>query len=94
MSIRRFPREPSTSYLCGDKGRVQCGFSQNLTSPPLLLEEIEIDLPSKVKIGLTASNISAKPYAASFENFAVINSETDLEVLFGDVEIPKDKKAK
>ena len=32
---------------------------------------IELDLPKKVKVGLSASNISAKPFTAKFENFAL-----------------------
>src|SRR5262249_228746 len=74
------------------KGRVMCGFSQNLTATPQAAQTpVEPDLPPKVKIGLSAGNISAKPFTATFENFAVINNETQLEAMFGDQEAPKDK---
>ncbi|MFI5458051.1 MAG: trypsin-like peptidase domain-containing protein [Isosphaerales bacterium] len=76
------------------KGRVTCGYSQNLTSPPRAAQApVELDLPAKVKIGLSAGNISAKPFAATFENFAVINNETQLEAMLGDSETPQEKKA-
>ena len=53
------------------KGRVQLGSVRDLTSPPMPLQEVEVGFDQKVKIGLTASNISDKPYSATFENFAI-----------------------
>ena len=73
------------------KDRVQAGFSQDLTSPPLPLQEVEVGFDSKLKIGLCASNISEKPYTATFENFALINTETQLKTFFGEGEIRKPK---
>jgi S1-C subfamily serine protease len=73
------------------KGRVTCGYSQNLTAPPRAAQTpVELDLPAKVKIGLSAANISAKTFTASFENFAVINNETQLEAMYGDEGTPKE----
>jgi regulation of enolase protein 1 (concanavalin A-like superfamily) len=88
------PVPEGTVYLvlARRKGRVQCGFSQNLTSPPIPITQVEVDFAKKLKVGLAAANISAKPFIATFENFAVINSDTQLEALFGDGEIPKEKK--
>ena len=63
----------------------------NLGSPPLPFRQIELDLPTKIKVGLSASNISAKAYHATFENFALLNDETQIESMFGDAEIPKEK---
>jgi hypothetical protein len=45
---------------------------------------IKFDLAPKVKIGLSASNISAKPFIAQFENFALFNSRTQMDAIFGD----------
>jgi hypothetical protein len=56
------------------------------------ITQVEIDFAKKLKVGVSAANISAKPFVATFENFAVINSDTQLEALFGDGEIPKEKK--
>ena len=43
------------------------------------LQSVELDLPNKVKIGLSAGNISAKPFTAQFENFALINNDTQID---------------
>jgi hypothetical protein len=43
-----------------------------------------VDLASKLKIGLTAANISARPLTATFENFALLNDPTTVEEVFGD----------
>ncbi len=64
--------------------------SLNLGAPPVPIKAVELDLPSKVKIGLSASNISAKPFTATFENFALISSETQMDAMFGD-KVPDQK---
>jgi Trypsin-like peptidase domain len=92
----RYPPVPEgTVYLvlARRKGRVQCGFSQDLTSPPRMLQQAEVGFDSKLKIGLCASNISAEPYVATFENFALINTDTQLKTFFGDGDIPEPKEA-
>jgi hypothetical protein len=85
------PEGPVYLMIMRRKGRVVCGASLNMTAPPVPIKAIELDLPSKVRIGLSASNISAKPFAAQFENFALINSETQLDAMFGDGTIPEKK---
>jgi hypothetical protein len=67
------------------------GASFNLGSPPQPFRLIELDLPKKVKVGLSASNISAKPYSAQFENFALISNETQLDAMFSEPETPEKK---
>jgi hypothetical protein len=92
---QQYPPVPEgTVYLvlARRKGRVQCGYSQNLTSPPRLISQVELDLPDKVKIGLSAGNISAKKFSATFENFVLINDVTQLEVMLGEPDLPKEKK--
>ena len=70
------------------------GSARTSHSPPIPITQVEVDFAKKLKVGLAAANISAKPFVATFENFAVINSETQLEALFGDGEIPKEKEEK
>ncbi len=59
-----------------------------LGTPPQPFKVIELDLPNKVKVGISASNISAKPFAAQFENFALISNETQLDAMFAEPESP------
>ncbi len=83
------PEGPVYLRLERRKGRVLCGFSQNLLSPPMLIQQIEVDFAPKLKIGLSAGNISAKKFDATFENFVVINDETKLDALLGEAEPQK-----
>ena len=50
----------------------------------MAFHEFALDLPSKIKVGLTAGNISAKPFSATFDTFAVINDVTMIDDEFGD----------
>jgi regulation of enolase protein 1 (concanavalin A-like superfamily) len=84
------PEGPVYLLLMRRKGRVVVGASFNLGTPPMPFKSIEFDLTPKVKIGLSASNISAKSFTAHFENFALINNDTQMDVMFGD-EVPGDK---
>jgi S1-C subfamily serine protease len=86
------PEGPVYLLLMRRKGRVWCGASLNLGTPPVPIQEVEMDFPKKLKIGLSASNISAKQYTATFENFALINDETQMEAMFGEPESPKKKE--
>ena len=76
------------------KGRVRCMFSPNGGTQILAFHEFALDLPKKVKIGLTAANISAKPLTMTFENFAVLNDTTMIDNDFGEGEGPKKKEEK
>jgi S1-C subfamily serine protease len=80
------PDGPVYLLLVRRKGRVMCGASPNLGAPPQPFKLIELDLPRKVKVGLSASNISAKPFSAHFENFALISDETKLDAMFAEPE--------
>ena len=64
--------------------------------------EFELDLPKKVQLGLSASNISAKAFTASFDDFAIINDTTIIDEEFsqqekksteGGEEKPEEKKS-
>jgi hypothetical protein len=78
------PEGPACLLLLRRNGRLVCQVRLNLATPPVFTKEIDVDLPSKVKIGLSASNISATPFTASFENFAVLDDVTIIEAKFGD----------
>jgi S1-C subfamily serine protease len=78
------PEGPVSLLLMRKKGKVLCGASLNLTAPAVPIKVIELDLPKKIQIGLSASNISAKAYTAQFEGFALINNETQMEAMFGE----------
>jgi hypothetical protein len=56
------------------------------------MHEFELDLPKKIKVGLSASNISAKPFSANFEDFAILSDTTLIDAQFGDGESPGTKK--
>jgi len=66
------------------KGRVRCLFSPDGGNTLAVFREFELDLPHKVKVGLTAANISAKPFTANFENFTLLNDATKIDSEFGD----------
>jgi len=77
------PEGPLYLLLMRRKGRVVCGASHDLGALPVPIKGTELDLPSKVRIGLSASNISAKPFTATFENFAVLNDVSVIDEEFG-----------
>jgi S1-C subfamily serine protease len=66
------------------KGRVRCLFSPDGGRSLAMFREFELDLPAKVKVGLSATNISAKPFTANFENFTLVNDATKIDSEFGD----------
>ena len=82
QSYPAVPEGPVYLLLMRRKGQVMCGASPRLGSPPQPFKLIELDLPKKVKVGLCASNISAKPFSAQFENFALISNDTQLNEMF------------
>jgi regulation of enolase protein 1 (concanavalin A-like superfamily) len=77
------PEGKVTLVLVRRKGRVQCMFGSATGSAGAMGPPVELDLPRKVQIGLTAGNISAKPFTAMFENFALLNDATQIEAMLG-----------
>ena len=65
------------------KGRVTCLFSHDGRSL-LAFREFSLDYPAKIKIGLTASNLSKKPFTARFADFVLLDDKLKLEEEFGD----------
>ena len=66
------------------KGRVRCMFSPDGGRSGAKFRELALDLPPKVKVGLCASNISAQPFTANFENFSLLSDVTKLDQQLGD----------
>jgi hypothetical protein len=52
----------------------------------LAFREFALDCPAKVKvkIGLTASNLSRKPFPARFADFVLLDDKLKVEELFGE----------
>jgi regulation of enolase protein 1 (concanavalin A-like superfamily) len=83
------PEKDVILILIRRKGRVRCMFSADGGASMTAFREFELDLPKKLKIGLTAANISAKPLTMTFENFSILNDTTMIDSQFGDTEGPK-----
>jgi len=70
---------PVYLILLRQSARVTCRASVDLTGPAIAVKSFEFKLPSKVNVGLSVSNISASPFTATFEKFALLNDLTILE---------------
>ena len=83
-------------FMVRRKGKARFQFRPSGTNATFSSPEFELDLPKKVKIGLTASNISAKPFTANFEDFAdAQRCDRCIDEEFGDsAEKPKEPKKK
>jgi S1-C subfamily serine protease len=77
------PEGKVSLYLVRRKGRVQCMFGSGSGTIGAAAQPVELDLPPKVQVGLTAGNISAKPFTAVFENFALLSDVTKIDAMFG-----------
>ena len=64
------------------KGRLQCLFGPELNDL-VAFREFAVDFPAKVKVGLSASNISKTPFDATFEDFILVDDSTILDKQFG-----------
>ena len=67
------PDGPVYLFLVRRHGRVLWAASPDISTLPTVFRGTELALPSTIKIGLSASNISATPFTATFENFALLN---------------------
>ncbi len=61
------------------KGRIRCQFVPSGSQSRYTFREFALNFPSKLKIGLSASNISAQPFTATFEGFALISDATQID---------------
>jgi len=66
------------------KGRVRCMFSSDGGRSGSKFREFALNLPPKIKVGLCASNISAQPFTANFENFSLLSDVTKLDQALGE----------
>jgi len=78
------PEGPAYLLLMRRKGRVAWGTSHDRAALPVPIKGINLDFPAKVKIGLSATNISADAFTATFENFVLLNDVTIIVGKFGD----------
>ncbi len=79
------PSGPLYLIVMRRQGRVICTASVDLTAPLAPSMHVEMDLPAKVQIGLSASNISATPFTATFEGFVLLDDVTMIEAKLGNV---------
>ncbi len=61
------------------KNRIKCMFVPQGTNQIFTFRDFAFSLPSKVKVGLSATNISAQPFTATFENFTLLSNSTELD---------------
>jgi hypothetical protein len=61
------------------KGRIRCLFVPAGSGSLGTLHEMSLGFPSKIKVGLVASNISAQPFSANFQGFTVISDATQID---------------
>jgi S1-C subfamily serine protease/regulation of enolase protein 1 (concanavalin A-like superfamily) len=77
------PSAPLDLFLLRRKGRITCLFSYDGRSL-LAFRDFSLDYPDKIKIGLTASNLSMKSFTAKFSDFVLLDDKLKLEKEFGD----------
>ncbi len=61
------------------KNRIKCLFEPKGTNQIFTFRDFAFSLPSRVKVGLSASNISAQPFTANFENFTLLSNTSELD---------------
>lgn len=59
-------------------GKIRCSFSPD-GETIVVFREFALDFPEKMKIGLSAANVSSRPFEATFEKYTVIDKEAKLE---------------
>ena len=73
------PEGDTTLILSRRKGRVRCMFVPAGSGSVHTFREFALDFPSKVKVGLSAASISAQPFTATFERFALISDAMQID---------------
>lgn len=83
--IYRDVAEPySLLILVKRKGKLRCLYSPDDGTAIVPFEEFDIELPARVHVGLSASNVSTKPFTAVFEDFAILNDEAKIDQAIGE----------
>jgi S1-C subfamily serine protease/regulation of enolase protein 1 (concanavalin A-like superfamily) len=73
------PESEMQLVLQRKKDRLRCMFVLKETNQVAPFRDFAFSLPPKVKVGLSASNISAQPFTATFENFTLLSNSTALD---------------
>jgi regulation of enolase protein 1 (concanavalin A-like superfamily) len=73
------PETDLTLILQRRKNRIKCFFIPKDSNQIFTHRDFAFSLPSKVKVGLSASNISAQAFTANFENFTLLSNTTELD---------------
>ncbi len=76
---------PAYLLLMRHGTRVTCRASLDLADAAIAQKTFEFDLPAAVEIGLSVSNISASPFTATFDQFALLNDVTILTSRLADL---------
>jgi hypothetical protein len=82
ITLRGDPSSPIDLLVLRHQGRLRCLFSPD-GKQLIGFRELALDYPHKVQVGLTASNISKKPFTAQFEDFIVLTDTEKLDEEFG-----------
>ena len=78
------PDRNTLLILVRRKGRIRCLFSPDDGRTVTAFREFAADLPPKVRVGLTAANISSKPFEAVFSAFAILSDDNKIDREFGE----------
>jgi S1-C subfamily serine protease/regulation of enolase protein 1 (concanavalin A-like superfamily) len=73
---------PMDIFLIRRQGRYRCLFNDD-GKRTVVFREFALDYPNRVKIGLTASNLSRKPFTAQFEDFVLLTDKERIDQEFG-----------
>ena len=76
---------PAYLLLMRHGTHVTCQASLDLADAAIAQKVFEFDLPPAVEIGLSVSNISASPFTATFDQFALLNDVTILKSRLADL---------
>jgi serine/threonine protein kinase len=78
------PNSDAVLTVVRRKRRLRCMLSRNGGISTVAFHELEADRPDRIKVGLTASNVSDRQFTAEFHNFALMNDADLIGRVFGD----------
>jgi regulation of enolase protein 1 (concanavalin A-like superfamily) len=82
LPLRGDPSAPIDLILVRSQNTVRCLFSPDGRTL-LAFRELTLNFPARVQVGLSASNISKKPFAAEFEDFVILTDKDPILREFG-----------
>ena len=77
------PKAPMILFVVRHGDKFTCLFSFDEGQSLGIFQAFTLDYPSKVKVGLCASNLSKKPFTAKFESFVLVDDKTTVQEEFG-----------